>query len=404
MTEENTSAKTGVAAKDETSAETGNAAKDKTSAETGGAAKDESSAETGNAAEDKTPAETGDAAKDENSAETGGAAKDKTSAETGDDQSGVTEYAKLSVKEIKGRLAELGVEIPASIREKPELAAFLEKAERRARDEPKEKSRSERSDWTEFKFEVPDWPAEERKQVKMKSPDGIDLFVQIPDDAKPGDNIHMEKRNGDWVMIDVIRTAPSKVIPPKSAEDLASDLSGSDVVSVRLDTTKGLITIKVVPSWAPIGVERFLQLVDDGYFSDLAFYRAVPDFLVQFGVTSDKEKRDRYEAIKDDCVKGVPYEEGSVCFAAAGPNRRASTVCIFMTSVPDFGQQPWETIIGKVQPDSLEVLRNIFTGYGEMPQCGGEGPDPTKLAELGNKYIVEHFPKCDFVKSASRDL
>lgn len=59
--------------------------------------------------------------------------------------------------------------------------------------------------------------------------------------------------------------------------------------------------------------------------------------------------------------------------------------------------------------ESLPVLRSIHTGYGEMPQRGGSGPDPIQLQEppqflhgkglqdRGNAYIKENFPLCDFV-------
>ena len=38
------------------------------------------------------------------------------------------------------------------------------------------------------------------------------------------------------------------------------------LVQVRLDTTKGQIVLKLVPSWSPNGVRRMLELVDDGFF------------------------------------------------------------------------------------------------------------------------------------------
>ena len=50
----------------------------------------------------------------------------------------------------------------------------------------------------------------------------------------------------------------------------------------------------------------------------------------------------------------------------------------------------------------MTTLRRLYTGYGNIPQCGGQGPDPNKLAELGLEYIDSYFPKCDIVKKAWR--
>jgi len=197
---------------------------------------------------------------------------------------------------------------------------------------------------------------------------------------------------------------PSQAIRPatRTKGELDSDLAGPLVVSVRLATTKGTILLKLVPSWAPLGAERFLQLVDDGYYSEIAIYRAVPKFLVQFGIVKDKARTGKYKKIQDDPLCGVPIQDGTVIFAAAGGNTRKSTVCLFLGDYPQLGSSPWETPIGKVIPDSMSTLHGIYTGYGDIPQCGGKGPDPHKLEEFGNTYIANQFPKCDYVTGASR--
>lgn len=101
---------------------------------------------------------------------------------------------------------------------------------------------------------------------------------------------------------------------------------------------------------------------------------------------------------------GVPIEEGSVIFAAAGPGTRKTTLCLFLGDFPQLGQSPWETPIGKVCPESMHILHSLFTGYGDIPQCGGTGPDPLKLEELGNEYLEANFPECDYIIGAARVL
>ena len=56
----------------------------------------------------------------------------------------------------------------------------------------------------------------------------------------------------------------------------------TEVVVVECELQgKGAFDILVVPSWAPLGAERFLQLVDIGFFDGLGLFRAVENFLVQ---------------------------------------------------------------------------------------------------------------------------
>lgn len=246
--------------------------------------------------------------------------------------------------------------------------------------------------------------------LKVKAPDGVLLHIPLPANVCEGDRMCMQKNTetGKWGIKHVVRSElpaisvePNGQVTRRSGVELERDLTDSNVCTVSLATTKGDIRLRIVPSWAPKGAQRFLQLVTDRYYADVAIYRAVPDFLIQFGVVSDQERVAKYEAISDDLIRGVPIEDGSVCFAAAGPNTRTATICIFLGEYPQLGGNPWETPIGKVCPESMGVLHSIYTGYGDMPQCGGSGPDPINLEAQGNDYITNEFPECDFVQSAT---
>merc|ERR1719343_1210300 len=160
--------------------------------------------------------------------------------------------------------------------------------------------------------------------------------------------------DGRWSIKNVVRNELPKVILEKSgmvqrktAAQLAADLADPTICKVELETSKGPIKLRIAPAWAPKGSQRFLQLVTNRYYTDLPIYRAVPGFLIQFGVTDDTARSGAYEAIKDDYPRGVPVEDGSICFAAAGPDTRTSTICIFLAAFEELGRNPWETPIGK---------------------------------------------------------
>jgi cyclophilin family peptidyl-prolyl cis-trans isomerase len=212
--------------------------------------------------------------------------------------------------------------------------------------------------------------------------------------------------SGEWTISKVTRgeaaSAPAAAPPAqwRSQLDLNNDMRGPHVVSACLQTTKGPIHMVLVPSWSPRGFNRFLELIDDGFYSQIAMYRAISGFLVQFGIAKHAQKV--YDKIADDPLIGIPIQEGSVCFAASGPNTRKNQICLWLGDFPSFGKSPWETPFGKVLPESLPVLHSICMDYGDIPQCGGQGPDPQKLEQLGNEYVASNFPKLDYVVGASR--
>ncbi|WP_455382750.1 peptidylprolyl isomerase [Salinispira pacifica] len=96
-----------------------------------------------------------------------------------------------------------------------------------------------------------------------------------------------------------------------------------------LTTTKGPVKLDVHPQWAPLGAARFRELVDSGFYSDVAFFRVLDGFVAQFGIPGDpavaREWRSR--TMKDDPVK-ASNRRGTVCFAMAGPNTRTTQLFI----------------------------------------------------------------------------
>jgi len=109
---------------------------------------------------------------------------------------------------------------------------------------------------------------------------------------QPGWNNQFEHRGHDQ---------PPKMPPhikgvsrdPRSRADLARrDLNITrreypPVTTVECTTTKGSIEIEIYIEWAPHGAARFLDLVYEGFFTDIAMFRTVDKFLSQFGISDN---------------------------------------------------------------------------------------------------------------------
>lgn len=168
-----------------------------------------------------------------------------------------------------------------------------------------------------------------------------------------------------------------------------------EVFEATFDTTKGTFVVQVTRAWAPLGADRFYNLVKHGFFNGAPFFRVVPGFVVQFGLTGDKNVNHAWEnaSIKDDPVKqnNVP---GTLVFAATSqPNSRSTQLFINLgdntRSLDPQGFAPF----GKVT-SGMDVVRSIYSGYGENPDQG-------KITDDGSTYFLKAFPKMDLIKTAT---
>src|SRR5208282_2523289 len=94
---------------------------------------------------------------------------------------------------------------------------------------------------------------------------------------------------------------------------------------VTFKTTKGDFVVQVTRAWAPLGADRFYNLVVNQFFDEAAFFRVVPNFIVQFGLSADPAVNRVWRSanIKDDPVT-QSNKAGTLTFATAGPHTRTT--------------------------------------------------------------------------------
>lgn len=180
----------------------------------------------------------------------------------------------------------------------------------------------------------------------------------------------------------------------------------SEPSKVHCETTKGPLDIMVMPGWSPRGAERFLQLVDDGFFNQLPLFRCVENFVCQVGSVPPRAEKKEYADIPDDIPQpGLrQFKPGYVSFAGAAPNTRSMHIFFSMGSAESLGSQPWETPFAYVSPETVaSTLLRFTTKYGDMAPYG-PGPDSAKIeTEGGAEYLKQNFPDLDYFVSCTRE-
>jgi peptidyl-prolyl cis-trans isomerase A (cyclophilin A) len=162
----------------------------------------------------------------------------------------------------------------------------------------------------------------------------------------------------------------------------------------NFETTKGTFIIQVNRDWAPLGADRFYNLVKNGFYDEARFFRVIPTFMVQFGMNADPAVTAAWRSatLKDDPVK-QSNKTGYVTFAkTSAPNSRGTQVFInykdngFLDSQ---GFAPFGQVIS-----GMDVVTKINPEYAEKPDQG-------QITSAGNAYLIKNFPKLDSIKSAT---
>lgn len=175
--------------------------------------------------------------------------------------------------------------------------------------------------------------------------------------------------------------------------------STGEFFRVKIATSKGDFTIEARRDWAPLGAERFEELVKAGYYDNSRFFRVVKPRFVQFGIAGDPAvaKAWRTRTIKDDPVR-VSNVRGTVAFAMTGPDTRCTEVYI---NTMDQSKQDADGFapFGEVV-EGMDVVDKLYAGYGEHSGSGMRAGRQDPLFNGGNAYVDEQYPLLDKLISA----
>ena len=167
----------------------------------------------------------------------------------------------------------------------------------------------------------------------------------------------------------------------------------------RFDTSKGVFVIDVRREWAPLGADRFYNLVKNGFYDDNRFFRVISGFMVQFGINGNPQVSAPWRAaqFRDDPVK-QSNKRGYITFATAGPNSRTTQVFINFGDNARLDGMGFASF-GQVS-SGMNVVDQLYADYGEGAP-NGRGPNQGRIQGEGNAYLTRDFPNLDFVRKAT---
>jgi cyclophilin family peptidyl-prolyl cis-trans isomerase len=168
----------------------------------------------------------------------------------------------------------------------------------------------------------------------------------------------------------------------------ASALAGEGDYVVRLKTNiPGDVVINVTRAWAPLGADHFKTLIQSDYFSSpAAFFRVVPNFVVQFGISGDPATNKKWTTpIKDDPVTQSNVA-GSIVYATAGPNTRTTQFFVNYKDNSFLDKQgfaPFGTVV-----EGMDLLKKVMN---PTPRSSG-GVSQGSYKSKGQAWIEKRYP------------
>jgi peptidyl-prolyl cis-trans isomerase A (cyclophilin A) len=197
-------------------------------------------------------------------------------------------------------------------------------------------------------------------------------------------------------------TAAKKSLPARPAYDRSLlhpallKEKAPEQYKVKFTTTRGDFTVTVTRSWAPLGADRFYNLVKHHFYDNASLFRVVPGFVAQFGISSYPAVTAAWQKteIKDDPVTQT-NKKGYITFATAGPNTRTTQVFISLKDNPFLDKSGFAPF-GVVDGNGVNVVEMFYDQYGD-----NAGIDQGQIEKQGRAYLDKGFPKLDTIKTAT---
>jgi peptidyl-prolyl cis-trans isomerase A (cyclophilin A) len=182
--------------------------------------------------------------------------------------------------------------------------------------------------------------------------------------------------------------------PPSLLHPAKLTATAPESFSAVFDTSVGIFVVRVTRAWAPLGADRFFNLVSAGFYNGNRFFRVVPKFMAQFGIHGDPAVS---AAWKDATLPAerskVSNTRGRITFAQ-GQLASSRTTQVFINlgvnsrlDIDNFA--PFGEVI-----TSMLIVDRIYSEYGE-------GVEQGLIVSGGNAFLAQVLPRLSYIKTVT---
>ena len=175
------------------------------------------------------------------------------------------------------------------------------------------------------------------------------------------------KQLAGLVMAITVAVAPATGL----TQDNSTSKQGADMVTVTMETNKGVITLELDREKAPDSVENFVTYAKSGHYDGTIFHRVIPGFMIQGGgFDSSMKQKETNPPIKNEAANGLKNDKGTVAMARTNVPDSATSQFFINVKDNDFlnhtspTPQGWGyAVFGKVTDgiDVVESIENVAT-------------------------------------------
>lgn len=169
---------------------------------------------------------------------------------------------------------------------------------------------------------------------------------------------------------------------------------------VRFQTSQGPFVVEVTRAWAPIGADRFYNLVRARFFDRQKFFRVRARFIAQFGLHPDPRVIMAWKGntMPDDSAR-TSNTRGTLAYAMlTTPNTRSTQ--IFINLADNSAQLDSQRFapFGRIV-EGIDVIDKLYAGYDERAGGGMRAGNQGPIEREGNAWFERNYPKLDSIVS-----
>jgi len=170
---------------------------------------------------------------------------------------------------------------------------------------------------------------------------GLDWLYNANEKTSVDDNSATADRNDKYT------APPAMMIDPQKT------------YKAEIRTNLGGFTVQLFADKAPVTVNNFVFLAQEGFYDDIRFHRIIKDFMIQTGdPLGDGTGGPGYQ-FKDELPPAKPYAPGVVAMANSGPDTNGSQFFICTgEQAKTLNDTPNYTVFGEVTA-GMDVVQKI---------------------------------------------